>query len=312
MGGCGEDRQCNVWPRTILPMHTLTLQTGELRLRVSPTLGASLLALDAHTAGGWAPILADTERCDLAAASFLMVPYSNRVADGAFRFDGRAVRLGNAENHAIHGEVRKRPWRVIEATTELARLGFRSADHGGLSWPWAFDVEVEYALRGSCFSSVLRLTNRADSPMPAGFGFHPYFVRDEPVRVRFGVRGIFPDVHGTRIPSGPAEIPDAERDFSVERALPAASFMDFCAHGWDGRAGIAWPDRGLRIGIEASPELGHLVFYNPPKPYFALEPVSNANDGVNLLARGDPNSGVRVLMPGESFSARLDVRVQRD
>lgn len=50
--------------------------------------------------------------------------------------------------------------------------------------------------------------------------------------------------------------------------------------------------------------------YNPAKPYFAVEPVTNANNGVNLLAEGDPTSGVRALQPGETLDATFDVLVE--
>jgi len=36
-------------------------------------------------------------------------------------------------------------------------------------------------------------------------------------------------------------------------------------------------------------------------PFFALEPVTNANDGFNLYANGDVNCGVVILEPGEEF-----------
>ena len=55
----------------------------------------------------------------------------------------------------------------------------------------------------------------------------------------------------------------------------------------------------------------HLILYNPAvKPYFAVEPVLNANDGVNILARGEAGSGVQVLEPGKSLSARFDLRLE--
>ncbi len=63
------------------------------------------------------------------------------------------------------------------------------------------------------------------------------------------------------------------------------------------------------MAFRASPTLGHLVFYNPADPWFAFEPVSNANDGVNLLERGDDTSGVTVLEPGESLGAALELQV---
>jgi hypothetical protein len=40
-----------------------------------------------------------------------------------------------------------------------------------------------------------------------------------------------------------------------------------------------------------------------------MEPVTNANNGVNLHAAGWPDSGVVVLVPGQHLAARFDLRV---
>ncbi|MFZ5480556.1 MAG: aldose 1-epimerase [Myxococcota bacterium] len=273
----------------------MRLQNDRLLLHLAPDVGAGVLAFESLAHG---PLMAPSGG-ELGASSFLMVPYSNRVADGAFTFHGRRVRLDEPERHAIHGVVRKRPWEVVSATATAATLRYR---HGGGAWPWPFLAEVDYALDGASLVTRLRVRNLGDDRMPAGLGFHPYFVREDAV-VGFRVAGIYPDAHGTRIPSGPASPPDPGRDFSTPRALDPDAFMDFCAHGWDGRATIAWPGRG--IGLDVRSDLGHLVFYNPPAPWFALEPVSNANDGFNLFARGDATSGVRVLAPGEGTAGEM-------
>jgi aldose 1-epimerase len=52
------------------------------------------------------------------------------------------------------------------------------------------------------------------------------------------------------------------------------------------------------------------VLYNPEgKPYFAVEPVLNANDGVNLLGRGEPTAGTTVLQPGETLKSDCVLRM---
>ena len=61
--------------------------------------------------------------------------------------------------------------------------------------------------------------------------------------------------------------------------------------------------------FSCSPACTHLVVYNPSSPHFAVEPVTNANNGVNLLARGDASSGVAQLAPGESLQAHFSLRV---
>ena len=40
----------------------------------------------------------------------------------------------------------------------------------------------------------------------------------------------------------------------------------------------------------------HVIVYSPEgENFFAVEPVTNANDGINLLAQGITNCGVVVL-----------------
>lgn len=167
-------------------------------------------------------------------------------------------------------------------------------------------MDVHHRLDGDVFRSTLHLENTGPTPMPAGMGFHPYFTRGDAV-VHFRVAAIYPDAHDTRIPSGPAEPVDPRRDFSTPRPLDPGAFMDFCAPGWDGVARIHWPSWG--VGVDIRSDLDHLVFFNPPKPWFALEPVSNGNDGFNRRTLGDPHHGVRVLAPGERFTATMSLTV---
>ena len=72
-------------------MTTIDLQNDQLRLAVDPQVGAGILAFHGCIGDRWLPLMPDAREpgCDLAAASFLMIPYSNRIADGAFRFDGQ-------------------------------------------------------------------------------------------------------------------------------------------------------------------------------------------------------------------------------
>ena len=66
---------------------------------------------------------------------------------------------------------------------------------------------------------------------------------------------------------------------------------------------------GVKLTFDCSPECSHLILFNPPRPYFAVDPATNANNGVNLYAQGDPSSGIAVLKSGESLSAQFSMRV---
>lgn len=296
----------------------ITLENESLRAVLAPESGASLLAFHGRKGTNWLPLTPDAREssCDLKCASFLMVPYSNRIENGTFTFAGERYQLERGDQHAIHGDVRTRSWKVDEQTGARLCCVFDSAEHEQINWPWPFAVRAEYALEERTFTSRLSLRNSGDSAMPAGFGWHPYFSRTltapgEPVHLCFQVEAAYPDANGNRIPSGPPGPLAPHQDFSVERPLTPDHFLDTCCRGYDGQGYIAWPHSNARLRFVCSPACTHLVLYNPAgKPYFAAEPVTNANDGVNLLARGDAGCGTAVLEPGESLEAHFSLHLE--
>jgi aldose 1-epimerase len=298
-------------------MPEITLDNGTLRAVINSEMGAGMLAFSAKRDDSWLPLMPDARltTVDLDVVNFLMIPYSNRIENGHFTFAGQAYQLENGENHAIHGDTRKRVWQVAEQSQEQLVCTFDSQRHADINWPWPFETRAEYTLSGSELTMRLALWNRGATAMPAGFGWHPYFSRSllhpgEPIRLQFAVEGVYPDANSNRIPSGPPQPPRPVQDFSAERALDPNHFLDICCHGYGGNGHIAWPESGVQLEFDCSDACSHLVLYNPDKPYFAVEPVTNANNGVNLLAQGDPTSGVTVLEPGESLEATFTLRVE--
>jgi len=55
-----------------------------------------------------------------------------------------------------------------------------------------------------------------------------------------------------------------------------------------------------------------IIFSPPGKPFFAVEPVSHANNGFNLFAEGQPGTGIQVLEPGQTLSGRFRLKVSRE
>ena len=296
----------------------IALANDHLRTVIDPDQGTSLHSFQVWREGAWLSLMPDVEdpSCDLAAASFLMVPYSNRIADGAFTFAGQRYELQNAANHAIHGDVRNRPWTIASQSDQRLVCTFDSVDCENVNWPWAFAVRAEYELDGPALRQSLLIENRADRPMPAGCGWHPFFNRapttaDTAVHLEFQVGSAYPDGYGNRIPSGPAEPLADHQDFRVAKPLAPDNFLDTCFHGYDGGGHIAWPASGIRLRFACSAACTHLILYNPPgKPYFAMEPVTNANDGVNLYAHGDQTSGIAVLEPRQGLEASFELWVE--
>ncbi len=315
-------------------MSKITLENDKIRAVIDPASGAGVSAFFAKRGeeeeATWIAIMPDTrsDGVNLNASSFLMIPYSNRIENGRFTFEGKVYNLSDSNNdangHAIHGDVRKRPWDVLERRGDFVRCAFDSSefdyeDETPVDWPWPFEAQVEYAVEGELFTSRLTLWNRGETAMPAGFGWHPYFRRcltqaEEPVNLQLPIDAVYPDANQNRIPSGPPQPPAPEQDFRQERTLDPDNLLDICCAGYAGnqREGgtITWPQSKLRLRYRCSEACSHLVLYNPDDPYFAVEPVTNANNGVNLLAQGDQTSGVVTLAPGEKLTATFEIAVE--
>jgi len=296
----------------------ITLENGRLKVEILPEVGASVVTCAAQLGKAWVSVMRRTPREAVVEgdssrmASYLLVPFSNRLRDARFRFRGRTYQLrpNMPEGHVIHGDVRQRPWVVKEARSDALTLTFDSRDIADMNFPFPFTAVVHYELSGEAFDSTLTVTNAGVEPMPAGFGFHPYFNRTltaagEAVELQAKVGGVYPEL----IPSAPAGSLAADQDFSVLRPLGDAVF-DHCFAGWDGRATIRWPGSGVLATLECPPPLTHLILYTPrSQSFFALEPVTHANNGFNLFAAGHPGTGVGVLEPGEAMEARFRLKI---
>lgn len=248
----------------------------------------------------------------LTAASFHMLPYSNRIRNGRFDFQQQTIVLEQSDTHAIHGALRKLPWRIVASDSQSVCCAISSADHPGLNWPWAIDAQITHSISGDSLSSTIELTNRDSHDMPAGFGWHPYFVRQikgaTPV-LTLPVSAVFPDASGDCLPDG-AAIPLPESlDFRHARALDPDQRIDCCLAGLDGTCVIDWQEAGIRLNIKADDICRYLVLYNPDMPHFAVEPVTNANDAFNLASRGI-ESGMQVLTPGQTLRATMNLQVE--
>lgn len=290
------------------------IANASLRVTVSPGDGASLLAFQGLCRGRWLNLYPDTRAAagGLRQASWMMLPYSNRIRNGAFSFAGKAYQLRNGQRHAIHGDARTRPWTVAEQSASHVRLTLRSADFADFNWPWPIEAEASFRVEGARFLQTLRLRNCGTTAMPAGFGWHPFYPRaltreSEPVRMQMKWGGVYPDADGDCLPEGPMQPLPPDLDYASAKAVPLDRRYDTCLGGYDGRGFIEWPESGVRLTYTCSPNVTHFVYYNPTdRPYFAAEPVSHVNNGVNHLAQGWAGHGVQVLPAGAALEASFE------
>lgn len=284
-----------------------TLEAGALEVGLAPAIGGSVSAMR------WRGIdlmrrLSDDDRDAgnvLGVAMFPMVPYANRVAGNEFHFETRRWRVlpnNPPERFNVHGSGWKKPWTVTRASTVAAVLTLEVA--AGAE-PYSYRAEQAFAATEEGLSVTVTLTNTGPVAMPFGFGLHPWFDRDPDVTLQFSARRFHLE-EPEGVSGDPITLPP-ELDFAKGRSLPGG-WRNNDYGGWTGEAIIRFPSRGVGLRIVADPVFKHLMLYaDPTKPYFCLEPQTNASGAFNRGQWNDPDEGVIVLAPGESAAGTVSL-----
>jgi len=286
------------------PPELVTLRKGPALLQIAPAIGGSITRFGSITDGAMTDWFRPASAQALAAldprgmACYPLVPFSNRIRNGAFRFAGRDVQLSHSVAHALHGHGWLAPWRVASRADDRLELVFeRPAD----DWPFAYRAQQAFELFPDTLAITLSVENTGPAPMPLGIGLHPYFVRTR--RTTLTARtGLIWETDTEILPTrlvepGPAR--DLGRGFVVDSLA-----LDNCYTEWSGSAVIDWPERRKRMTMTATGQLSFFVVYTPAgADFFCAEPVSNATDAFNLAEQGRRDTGICVLAPGQTMQS---------
>lgn len=232
----------------------------------------------------------------LACGCFPLIPYANRIANGAFAFAGEEYWLPRNfgdHPHSLHGLGWQRPWQVeMQGGDELL---LTHVHDGGPGWPWRYQATQRIRLFPDRIVLTLTLANHGTTPMPAGLGFHPYFPLDEETRLSFEAAAVWL-VDDTLLPVGNAPA-EALGDWSSPRAVRGETLIDNCYAGWSGAAAI---EQGAVQLSLTSGGADWLHVYRPPgESYFCLEPVTHMPDALNR------DAPMPVLAPGDSVALTM-------
>jgi aldose 1-epimerase len=284
-------------------MTLLSLRTGRLAVELAPDAGGSIKRF---TVDG-SDVLRPMTEADVAsgkgnnAAAYPLVPFSNRIRGGELVFEGETFHLANnwpGVNHPMHGDGWAHAWQVERSGVGSAEVAYRherAGEQGG--WPFRYRAQQSYRLDDDRLTVRMALENLEDRPVPAGLGLHPFFVRDKETELACRCRAMW---------TADAEVLPIERiavppqwDFATSRKVDGHA-LDNCFDGWDGHATITWPNRRVRLTLEASQPFRHLVIYVPPgRDVFCVEPVSHANGLVGLSPLG----------PGATLAGEIVFRI---
>jgi aldose 1-epimerase len=254
----------------------------------------------------------------------LLFPFPGRIHQGRLTWGGRQYVLdaNDGQGNAIHGFVHTRPWRVIEQRSNQVTGQFRASQDDPVLekfWPADFQITATYQLDGQRLLGRFLLENTDSQPLPLGFGAHPYFrlpLGGEDAaecEIRLPVSGEWElselITTGEYFPLRDAEVFQRGLRFGDMQFDNVFGGLVFDDDDWC-RASIIDPSSQRRLSIAWDRVFRECVVYTPPhREAICIEPYTCAPDPTRLEAAGI-DAGLRVLQPGESLTAQLELRVE--
>jgi aldose 1-epimerase len=186
----------------------------------------------------------------------LLMPWPNRLEDGAYEFDGRTHQLPLTEperRNAIHGLVRSEAWRA--RAQEPHRVVMEHVLEPRPGYPFTLSLSVEYSLSESGLHVRTTAANVGPEACPFGSGQHPYLTLGTPVVDSLVMRApgrtvLIEDERG--IPRGREPVDGTAYDFRRPREIRETMLDDAFTdleRGEDGLARIELRDPTSRAGV---------------------------------------------------------------
>jgi aldose 1-epimerase len=218
----------------------------------------------------------------------VLVPWPNRIEDGAYEFDGQLHQLPLNEpeqRNAIHGLVRWSAWSIRER--EPSRVVLEHLLHPQPGYPFWLAVSIDYELSDRGLSITTTATNAGPHPCPYGYGCHPYVKLgtesvDSLVLTAPGRAVLRSDDRG--LPVGQTSVEGTEYDFTRPRAIGSTQ-LDHCFTELERDQGVARvqlraPDEKAGLTLWMDEAYGYLqLFTGDPLPdvdrrSLAVEPMT--------------------------------------
>jgi aldose 1-epimerase len=254
-------------------------------------------------------------------AGIVLVPWPNRVRDGAWTHDGARRQLALTEparQNAIHGLLRYTPYRETGRTAASVTLAATVFPQAG--YPFQVDTDVTYALLADGLEVVHTLRNVGPTDAPVAVGAHPY-LRIGDVPTGDLVLRVDADTHidvDERLnPVGDSPVAGTALDLRAGRRVSELNLDDGysgvklingrAAHAVlapDGRELTLWGDENMRyvqvFTPRIFPDTGRAG--GARRQAVAVEPMTAP---ANALNSGE---GLKWLAPGEEWVVRWGIR----
>jgi galactose mutarotase-like enzyme len=227
-------------------------------------------------------------------------PWANRLSAWTYTAAGQRAEVArdtHVDQHGlpIHGTIAGLPFDVVGFDGERlsTRLDATALARVEASFPFPHAVELMVELSNDGLAITTMLLPSGDSPVPASFGFHPYFRLPGARRAEWELR--LPPRRHIRLDDRQLPTGEVTAEASDDRPIGSRTFDDHYSLGPDRRFELR--AAGRRLIVEFDDGFGYAQVYAPPRAGFVcIEPMVAP---VNALVEGT----APLVEPGTSYQA---------
>ena len=261
----------------------LDIQNDHLQLTINPQLGGRIISMRSviyecdilHPITTHSTATVGVDKPHVRYGSYPLAPYSNRIENATFDWQGRTYTLPVSPispPHAIHGVSYYQPWQVEHH--DASKVILIQHHQGDETWPFDYTLRQIFELRDNQCINTLALSNTDTNHQPVALGFHPYFTTKNLQTLQFSATDMWTLEDG--IARTPKPIPP-HQDFNTAR--PFTQTIDDLYQGIDSPCTATYDTHTVTIDSN-SPYA--ILFSKDVDTFFCFEPVQNVNNAHNM------------------------------
>ncbi len=211
----------------------------------------------------------------------ILFPICGNLAEDSYTLDGKTYQL------VQHGFARSLPWAATQHSTDngaSVTVTLKSDAATLADYPFNFELNYIYTLKGNTLELRQRHTNLSDTPMPFSTGIHPYFAVADKSKLTIELPSSQYQLKGD------ATVHPFGGSFDFDQEEIDFSFIDLTGQA----ATIIDGDRQLKLTVGFDAHYSTLLFWTVKgKDFYCLEPwtgprnAMNTGDHLLTVAPGD-------------------------
>jgi galactose mutarotase-like enzyme len=286
----------------------IRLASGNLSARVSP-VGAQLVGL-AHD--GLGDLLWRGDPHGWADQAPILFPVVGRSAGDVIRVGGAAYPM------PLHGFARTMRFTVLRQGRQRCRLRLADTPETRQHYPFAFRLDLDYALADDALRVEARVHNPGRVRLPVGFGFHPGFRWPlAPGLDKSAHELLFPDDRrllvqraqdGLVLPETTAiDLPGGRLSLS-ERLFDAGAMVISCLRSRAVTLQAPGAPASVTVAFRNLPSLG--LWMKPGADFLCIEPWASHADVAGFGGDVFDRPGIVSVEPGDATVFAMDIAVR--